>query len=318
MTENSLKIALVGFGHIGKLHKKVISLNKNLTLVAIVDIDGNEEDFPLFKDIEQCHLQFPDVDLYVIATPNSLHYEQAKKILELNKNVLVEKPVSLHKEQVESLVSLAEKNQVRIFSSLQLRFNPYVQYIKRLLNTTSLGEIYMVHVECFWNRNQEYYENSTWHGSKNIDGGVLFTQFSHFIDIIHYLFGNLKLTSGISNNYAHKNSTEFPDSGILQFKTQSALGSMIYTISTFEKNFDSSITLIAEKGTIKIGGQYMDQLLFHNVEALEKPEIHIKDNLYHKNLYQNILISLKEKLPSIVDAENSIDVIDFIEKSSAY
>ena len=309
------KVILVGLGQIGKLHLKILSQLPDFDVIAVVEPKEVPCDFPRYVSIEECNNHHQEADLYVIATPNGLHYRQAKELLNLGKNVLIEKPAALYKNQVEELVNLAKEKHLRLFSSLQLRFSPVVAYVKKLIEEGTLGEIFMLSVECFWNRNQAYYQNH-WHGTKDMDGGVLFTQFSHFVDIIHFFLDRIELLHSSSKNFTHQDCTDFPDSGILQFKAGNTLGSMIYTTSAYEKNYDSSLTIIAEKGTIKIGGQYMNQLLYHNVEGICKPEFDLSSHEFHKNLYENILYSIKNNIPSVADAENSIHTIGFIEQAN--
>ncbi len=315
MKKNILNVVVVGFGHIGKLHLEIINQIEGLKAVALVDVIPVNSNLPVFSSIKDCHASFPEIDLYVIATPNGLHYEQVKGALELKKNVLVEKPIALQKQQVTELISLAHKNNVRLFSSLQLRYSPVIRYVKNLCEKKLLGRLYLINIGCFWNRNNAYYEKSSWHGTQTTDGGVLFTQFSHFIDILHYLIGKVELLHHEMENFSHQDSTDFPDSGILQFRSGKTLGALIYTTAAYEKNFESSITIIAEKGTVKIGGQYMNQLLHHHVEGLEPPETDCSSHKFHKNLYEDILRALSENKSSLADAENTIDFIGFIENA---
>ncbi|MDR3273577.1 MAG: Gfo/Idh/MocA family oxidoreductase [Flavobacteriaceae bacterium] len=313
-----LNVALVGLGQIGKLHLEILSQLPDFHITAVVEPREIPCNFPKYPTIEDCNNHHQEIDLYTIATPNGFHYRQAKKLLYFGKNILIEKPAALHKNQVEELVHLAREKHLRLFSSLQLRFSPMVAYVKKLIDEGCLGKIFLLNVECFWNRNQAYYQKNDWHGTKEMDGGILFTQFSHFIDIIHFFLGEVKLLHSSSENFAHQNCTDFPDSGILQFKSVNTLGSMIYTISTYEKNFDSSITIIAEKGTIKIGGQYMNQLLYHNVQGFCAPEFTFSSHKFHKNLYDNILYSMQNNVSSVADAENSINTIGFIEEAGDF
>lgn len=321
MKKNILKIAIIGYGHIGKIHFENILHNENLNVVALIDTDNfilENKNIPIFQSISECHIIFPDIDLYIVATPNGYHYKQTKEILELSKNVLVEKPITFHKFQIEELITIAKNNNVRLFTSLQLRFSHIINHVKNLIDNHYLGEIFLINIECFWNRNDRYYKKESWRGTKQLDGGILFTQFSHFIDIIHYLLGKIELISNLTANYTHQNVIEFPDSGILQFKSGKTLGSMCYTISTYEKNFESSITIIAEKGTIKIGGQYLDQLVHYNVKESFFEGIDLPKEPLHKLLYKEIVHSLKNSTSSHLDAENSIETIDFIDKASSY
>lgn len=310
-------IVLVGYGNIGKLHFNTLTNLEDAQIVAIVDPFLKNEDSPVdfFTSVESCNKVYPNANLYVLATPNGMHYQQALECLHLKKNVLVEKPITLHKKELEHLVKVAEDNNVKLYTSMQLRYSPVVSYVKELIDKNCLGNIFMISVECFWNRNNDYYKSRNWSGSREQDGGVLFTQFSHFVDILHHFFGKLKVENSLSHNFTHQESTEFPDSGIIQFSCGNTIGNMSFTVSVFEKNFDSSITIIGEEGTIKIGGQYMNQLLYHNVKNLEKPTIECPTNRFHGDLYQDIIYALNHQTETFSEAKNAIEMIGFIENS---
>lgn len=197
---------------------------------------------------------------------------------------------------------------------LQLRLSPVAQWVKKILNQQDLGEIYLVNVQCYWNRNEAYYQQRAWHGTRAMDGGVLFTQFSHFIDILHFWFEELKPKDIRNFNFNHQNCTEFPDSGLINFEIPTGgFGSMTYTISAYEKNFDSTITIIAEKGTVQIGGQYMNQVKYLNSPELQNPFETETEKVFHPAALAEVIEAVAENRKSILDAVNARNVIKFLE-----
>lgn len=309
-----LHVALLGFGHIGKVHYEAIKKSESLELVAIIDAVDPNLDIPYFTNLKTFFNSKTLTDLLIVATPNGLHFEHASQAVQNDMHVLVEKPITLNSQDFERLIHLGEQYQKRIFNMLQLRFSPVTQWIKDILAQNKLGEIYMVNTQCYWNRNEEYYQSRTWHGTKKMDGGVLFTQFSHFIDILHYWFNELKPKDIRNFNFNHKNSTEFADSGIINFEIPTGgFGNFIYTISTYPKNFESTITIIAEKGTIQIGGQYMNQINYLNTEYIKNPFKEEIGKKFHQKALEDIAGAIKNNKKSILDAENARNVIKFLE-----
>jgi predicted dehydrogenase len=126
-----------------------------------------------------------------------------------------------------------------------------------------------VQLNCFWNRNDAYYKNS-WKGTKELDGGTLFTQFSHFIDLLYWMIGDVKVVHAMGGNYHHQGIIEFEDAGTVCLKFYNgAIGTVNYTVNSFEKNMEGSLTIFAEKGTIKIGGQYLNELEYQHIQDFE-------------------------------------------------
>ncbi|MXV37602.1 gfo/Idh/MocA family oxidoreductase [Flavobacteriaceae bacterium Ap0902] len=309
-----MKFALVGYGHIGKVHADALTQIKNAKLVAIIDAKPIDSEMPHFHSIQEFIDANIHTDTIIIATPNGMHYAMAKVALEAGYHVVVEKPITLTSHDLSDLIHLAESEKKRLFNMLQLRFSPVVQWFKELLDSNELGEIYMVNTHCYWNRNAAYYEKRQWHGSKEQDGGVLFTQFSHFVDVLHYWFHKLKVKDIRSYNFNHKGLTAFADSGMINFEIpEGGCGNLIYTTSTYQKNFDSTITIIAEKGTIQIAGQYMNQIRFLNIGDTKNPFQEEVGKHFHAKALEEISAAIQEKRPSILDAENARNVIQFLE-----
>src|SRR5690606_9116296 len=224
-----LKFSILGLGHIGRIHKNAIELTEGAELISIIDTQDIEPESGVktYHTLEKFLLEDKETDIVVIATPNGLHRDHAIRCLKAGKHVLIEKPIALNPKDAKEIIEVAEKCGKRVFSSMQLRFSPPVSYVKQLLENNSLGEIYMVNINCYWNRNRNYYMTREWHGSNEMDGGVLFTQFSHFIDIINYWFDDVKCINSSFYNFNHQGITEFADSGKLDFNADGDHGNII-------------------------------------------------------------------------------------------
>lgn len=313
-----LKISLLGFGHIGRVHRNAIEETEGAKLVSIIDInyEDEESELPIYKTLESFLSEDKETDLLVIATPNGLHRDHAIRCLKAGKHVLIEKPIALNSKDAMEILEAAEKSGKRVFSSMQLRFSPPVSYVKTLLENNSLGEIYMVNINCYWNRNRNYYMTREWHGSNEMDGGVLFTQFSHFIDIMNFWFEETTCVHASFYNFNHQGITEFADSGKLDFKANEAVGSMIFTTSTYEKNYKSGIVIIAEKGTVEIGDQYLNELKYSNLKNVvcsKNMSTEVKN--FHPVAITEIRDALAENRDSALDGVHAVRLVRFIEEA---
>jgi predicted dehydrogenase len=174
------------------------------------------------------------------------------------------------------MITEAEKANKRLFVVKQNRFNPPVAAVKEAVESGRLGRIYNVQLNCFWNRHEQYYESSSWRGTKKLDGGVLFTQFSHFIDLLYWLVGGVKDVRAVAKNFNHVETTEFPDTGAVTLEFRNgAIGGVHFTTNAHGGNMEGSITIFGEKGTVKIGGQYLNELEYqdisdYRIEGLKK------------------------------------------------
>lgn len=311
---DKLKFVIMGYGHIARVHEEALNSAENAELVAVVDPEKAGCYLPRFNDLYDFQASGISADAVIIATPNGLHFEHAKNALVAGFHVIVEKPVTLNSQDLERLIYISEQNDRRLFNMLQLRFSPVVEWVHNILKNKLLGKIYLVNIQCYWNRNETYYSKRPWHGTRKMDGGVLFTQFSHFVDVMHYWFEELKPKDIRNFNFNHQNSTEFADSGIINFEIpEGGFGTMTYTTSTYEKNFDSTITIIAEKGTLQIGGQYMNKINYLNAEDLELPFEEIQPTSFHLNALEEISNAIRSGKPSKLDAVNARNVIKFLE-----
>lgn len=315
-----LNFSILGYGHIGKVHRVAIEQTQGSNLISIIDPFCQEEiqGVKIYHSLDEFLNEDTLTDIVSIATPNGLHAQHAIACLQAGKHVLIEKPIALNLKDAEEIIKASKLTGKRVFSSMQLRFSPSVQFVKNLLDNNDLGQIYMVNVHCYWNRNKEYYQLREWHGTQEMDGGVLFTQFSHFVDILNFWFDDLKVVNASFFNFNHQQVTEFSDSGKIDFEAGDTQGNMIFTTSVYEKNYESAITILAEKGTIKIGDQYLNELKYCNVEGISEEKNHSTETRnFHPRAIEEIINALQENRPSVLDGEHALRLVKFIEDAYA-
>jgi predicted dehydrogenase len=264
-----------------------------------------------------------DLDIVIICTPNGLHAGHSIRALDTGHHVLCEKPLCIDTESGKNMIAAAEKAGKKLFVVKQNRYNPPVVFLKDLISNGKLGKIYSFQINCFWNRPAAYYTD--WKGSKDLDGGTIFTQFSHFIDLLYWLLGDVATAKAIGKNFAHP-TIAFEDAGAVLFEMENGvIGSLNYTVNSFEKNMEGSITVFAEKGTIKIGGQYLNELEYCRVAGIEKPNLPIGNpaNGYgfyqgsmsnHDKVYENLMIALEDEKHEFASAEDGLKTVEIIQK----
>lgn len=277
--ENSLGFALIGCGRVAERHAPQAA--KFGRFVAVCDINeanarkiGTQSDAEIYTDYGAMLKSVrSSVDVVSICTPNGLHCEHAIQAFEAGYHVICEKPMAITVHECGEMIKAAERSNRRLFVVKQNRYNPPIVHLKSLLESGKLGRIYSAHLNCYWNRNDKYFE-SEWRGTKDKDGGTLYTQFSHFIDLLYWLVGDVRDASAFADNYCHGKSVEFEDAGvaILRFYN-GAIGSVNFTINSFGRNMEGSLTLFCENGTIKIGGQYLNEIEYQQIKGLEPAQL---------------------------------------------
>lgn len=270
---NKLRFALIGCGRIGQRHASHINSIGVLQAVCDINMDkasilAKEYGAQKFNSLDDLLDECIDIDVVSICTPNGLHAEHTIKSLKAGMHVLCEKPMALSVHDCGEMIKAAENANRRLFIVKQNRFNPPVEAVKKAIDDGRLGKILSIQLSCFWNRNNEYYQE--WKGTKKLDGGTLFTQFSHFVDLLYWMFGDIKSAMGYLSNSHHKGIIEFEDSGVFTVEFYSGtLGTINYTVNSFDKNMEGSLTIFGEKGTVKIGGQYLNELEYQNIDGYE-------------------------------------------------
>lgn len=278
--KKKIRFAVVGCGHIGKRHAEMVVRDPGAELVALCDIRPKEElgieAYPVafFSDMTSLLQSGLDIDVINICVPNGLHAELAIQAIESGHHVVIEKPMALQVQDAERVLQTSLKYQKEVFCVMQNRYSPPSVWIKQMIDSGRLGKIYLVQLNCFWNRDERYYKPGGWHGDACLDGGTLFTQFSHFIDIMYWLFGDIQHIQARFADFNHQQLTDFEDSGLVTFEfVNGGMGSLNYSTAVWNKNMESSMLIIAENGSVKIGGQYMNEVEYCHIKDYEMPEL---------------------------------------------
>ena len=327
---SKIKFGLIGCGRIAQRHAEHIH-NKG-ELVAICDTVkekaddlGSKYQAKAYYNIDELLQQEQGIDVIAVCSPNGLHAEHAVKALNAGVHVLCEKPMAISAHQCGEMIKAAERTNKRLFAIKQNRFNPPVEAVKKIIDEGRLGKIYSVQLNCFWNRNPDYYHNS-WKGTLKLDGGTLYTQFSHFIDLLYWLVGDVKNVQAMMANYAHQGIIEFEDTGVVNLEFyQGTIGSIHYTVNSYGKNMEGSLTVFAEKGTVKIGGQYLNELEYQNIEGykIENLPEGNKANNYgqyqgsmsnHDKVYDNLIEVLQKNASISTSSFEGLKTVEIIEK----
>lgn len=329
---NKIRFAVVGQGHIGKRHAEMIRRNEWAELVAVCDVLPQEEvglsdlDVPYFRSIDELLSAGLEFDVVNICTPNYFHAEYALLCLNHNLHVVLEKPIALRRSDAEQIVFKSLQVSKHVFCVMQNRYSPPSVWLKQVIDEKLLGDIYMVQLNCFWNRDARYYKPGNWHGDGKLDGGTLFTQFSHFIDIMYWLFGDITNIKGNFHDFNHQQLTDFEDSGVVTFDFLSGgMGSLTYSTAVWDTNLESSITIVGEKGTIKVAGQYMNEVVYCHIKDYEMPVLAPSNppNDYgaykgsaqnHHYVIQNVVEKLNSAGQITTNVLEGLKVIDIIER----
>jgi predicted dehydrogenase len=330
--EESIKFAIVGCGHIGRRHAIMVQNNPDCELIALSDNRNKEElgingiNVPFYNSLDDLLDSKNKFDVLCVATPNGLHEEHAIKGLRAGHHVVIEKPMALSKAGCERIIYEALHQHRQVFCVMQNRYSPPSIWLKAILQKKLLGDIYMVQVNCYWNRDKRYYTKGNWHGTKDLDGGTLFTQFSHFIDILFWLFGDVENIRAQFRSFSHADLTDFEDSGIVSFDfVGGGMGCLNFSTSVWNENLESSITIIGEKGTVKVGGQYMNEVEMCNIRDYNMPTLPSSNspNDYgpykgsaanHHFIFENVVHVLKGKGSISTNAMEGLKVVEIIEK----
>ncbi|MCI7285221.1 MAG: Gfo/Idh/MocA family oxidoreductase [Parabacteroides sp.] len=278
--KKKIRFAVVGCGHIGKRHAEMVVRDPGAELVALCDIRPKEElgieAYPVafFSDMTSLLQSGLDIDVINICVPNGLHAEMAIQAIESGHHVVIEKPMALQVQDAERVLQTSLKYQKEVFCVMQNRYSPPSVWIKQMIDSGRLGKIYLVQLNCFWNRDERYYKPGGWHGDACLDGGTLFTQFSHFIDIMYWLFGDIQHIQARFADFNHQQLTDFEDSGLVTFEfVNGGMGCLNYSTAVWNKNMESSMLIVAENGSVKIGGQYMNEVEYCHIKDYEMPEL---------------------------------------------
>jgi len=327
-----IRFGIIGCGRIANRHAKHIANNGQLAATCDIDIEkaGNLADeygCNAWSDTEKFLTENKGkMDVVSVCSPNGLHAKHTIAALRHGYHVLCEKPMAISVEDCGNMINEAERANRRLFIVKQNRFNPPVEALKKAIEENRLGKIFNVQLSCFWNRNENYYKESNWKGSKDMDGGTLFTQFSHFIDLLYWLIGDVKTVRSFTRNFTHQNIIDFEDTGVVAMEFYNgAIGTINYTVNSHQQNMEGSITVFGEKGTVKIGGQYLNKLEYQNIKdfRIENLAESSQPNDYgtyqgsmsnHDKVYENLVSVLTREGVIATNGFEGLKTVEIIDK----
>jgi UDP-N-acetyl-2-amino-2-deoxyglucuronate dehydrogenase len=302
-----IRVALVGCGRISKNHFDAIAQIDGLTLVGVADIvperaaeAGEAQGVPWFNSLEAM-LEGVECDVVVVTTPSGLHPEHGIIAARAGKHVVSEKPMAISLDGADALINACQEAGVRLFVVKQNRLNPPIQLLKRAIDKGRFGRIHMANCTVRWSRPQEYYDQAPWRGTWELDGGAFMNQASHYVDLIQWLVGPAESVMAITATQMRRIEAEDSGAAVLRFKS-GAIGVMEVTMLTYPRNLEGSITILGEKGSVKIGGTAVNRVehwLFSDYDDDDKlieAATTNPPNVYgfgHVGYYKNVLAVLR-------------------------
>jgi len=307
VSDKEFRIAFSGCGRISKNHFDAIAKIDGLELAAVCDADparaaaaGAERKVPHFTSYERM-LAETKAELVTIATPSGLHPAQGIAAANAGKHVVMEKPMAISLTGADQLVQACDKAGVHLFVVKQNRLNPPVQLLKRAVDRGRFGRIYLASCTVHWARPQEYYDQAPWRGTWEFDGGAFMNQASHYVDLIQWLMGPVESVMAKTATLARKIETEDSGVAILKFRS-GALGTIEVTMLAYPRNLEGSITILGEKGSVKIGGTAVNKIEYWEFADYDDDDKLIESadtappNVYglgHEGYYRNVLSVLR-------------------------
>ncbi|GAA3990417.1 Gfo/Idh/MocA family oxidoreductase [Hymenobacter antarcticus] len=334
MQTSPVRFAICGVGHIGRRHAALVSRHEGATLAALIDTRadlqaGLAAEFPgvpFFTSLAEYLVSGPAADVLTVATPNGCHAPQAVAGLRHGLHVVIEKPIALTKADAETIVHTALQTGRLVFGVMQNRYSPPAAWLKQVVDEGRLGQVFLVQLNCFWNRDARYYRPGGWKGTQALDGGTLFTQFSHFVDLLYWVFGDITNLSARFRDFTHTDLTEFEDSGLVTFDLlRGGSGTLSYSTAVWDRNLESSLTVVAERGSLRIAGQYMDKVEYCHLEDYQMPELAPTSpaNDYglfqgsaanHVQVIENVVDTVQRRSQATTNALEGLKVVEIIER----
>lgn len=307
MKDDGFRVALVGCGRIARNHLDAIERLDGLDLVAVCDIvperareAGERLDVPYFTSTEQM-LSAVECDIVSIATPSGLHPAHGILAARAGKHVVCEKPMAITLAAADELVRVCDDAGVQLFIVKQNRLNASIQLLKRAVDRGRFGRLYFANSTVFWSRSQDYYDQAPWRGTWEFDGGAFMNQASHYVDLIQWLVGPVESVIAQTATLARQIEAEDTGAAVLRFRS-GTIGVIQVTMLTYPKNLEGSITLLGERGTVKIGGTAVNRVEhwqfadYDDDDKLVESASTNPPNVYgfgHEGYYRNVLSVLR-------------------------
>ncbi|WP_442794531.1 Gfo/Idh/MocA family protein [Pelobium manganitolerans] len=330
---DSIKFVIIGVGNIGKKYVALLDGFRDAELIAAVDVDFSKHKtisklIPFFTSVGDFLKANIPADVVCVCSPNGLHPEHTIACLQAGYHVVCEKPVALKRTDVLQMVEAEKASGKKVFAVMQNRYSPVAVWLKRLMEDRMLGDIRLLQINCFWNRNEKYYADAPWRATKDLGGGPLYSQFSHFIDLLIWLCGKPEQVNSDLFTLNPAVKTEFNDSGLIRFNLPNGgIGVFNFTTASYQTNLESSLTIIGSEGNVKVGGQYMEKLESVNLkDSFEIPVFNQVTQANNYHYYQGSADKHDVFLARVIDCiqngknpeiglEDELNVIGFIEQA---
>jgi len=327
INNRKIKIAIVGCGRISRNHFGSIEKHSDeLELSAICDIDpvillehADKYKVPTYRDMEEM-LQKEHLDLVALCTPSGIHSDQAALAAKHDVHVMTEKPMATRWNDGVRMVKACDEAGVRLFVVKQNRRNTTLQLLKRAVTEKRFGKIHMVHLNIFWTRPQSYYDQGNgWRGTWEFDGGAFMNQASHYVDLLDWLIGPVEKVQAMMST---TRDIEVEDTGVLNIKWRNgALGSMSVTMLTYPKNLEGSITILGEKGTVRVGGVAVNDIQIWQFEEPKDYDQQVQSANYettsvygfgHPLYYKNVIDVLRGNAEPETDGREGLKSLELL------
>jgi UDP-N-acetyl-2-amino-2-deoxyglucuronate dehydrogenase len=327
ITGRKINVALVGCGRISKKHLEAITEHQDrLSLVAVCDRDeaaaqavAEEYHAEAYTELDAM-LEHAAIDMVVLCTPSGLHPKQTIQVAESGRHVLTEKPMATRWQDGRDMLKACDKADVRLFVVKQNRLNPPIQALKTAIDQDRFGQIYLANVNVFWTRPQSYYDQGGWRGSWEWDGGAFMNQASHYVDLVQWLLGPVDSVQAMMGTLGRKIEAE--DTGVLNIRwRRGTMGSVNVTMLTYPKNYEGSITLLGEKGTVRIGGTAVNEIQHWEFEDKRPEDETIQTENYattsvygfgHVPYYANVIDCLQGKPADVTDGRSGLAALELL------
>jgi len=319
--DRKLRFAIVGCGRISDRHSDAIAAHRDRAdLVAVCDTDPAALDkastalqVPGYASLEQL-LADSNADIVTLCTPSGLHPQQAVQVARAGRHVVTEKPMATRLVEGKKMVSACDEEGVHLFVVKQNRLNPTLQLLKRAVQKRRFGRIYMVNVNVFWTRPQEYYDSARWRGTWEFDGGAFMNQASHYVDLLDWLIGPIESVHAYTATL--ERNIEVEDTGVANVKWRSgAMGSINVTMLTYPRNLEGSITILGEKGTVQVGGVAVNEIKHWEFADQDEDDVRVKESNYqtssvygvgHPLYYDNVIRVLRGEARAETDGREGL------------
>jgi UDP-N-acetyl-2-amino-2-deoxyglucuronate dehydrogenase len=327
VTDRKIRFALVGCGRISANHFDALDRHSDRAeLVGLCDIDAGalaraEErtGAPGFRSLDAL-LAGTDADIVILATPSGLHSKQAVQVAAAGRHVMTEKPMATRWQDGKQMVQACDQAGVHLFVVKQNRRNATIQLVKRAVDCHRFGRIFMVNINVFWTRPQSYYDSAAWRGTWEFDGGAFMNQASHYVDLLDWLIGPVESVQAYTATLARNIQVE--DTGVVSIRWRTgALGSMNVTMLTYPQNYEGSITIIGEHGTVRVGGVAVNQIEHwafaepHPDDALVEQASYETTSVYgfgHPLYYDNVIRALRGDAPPDTDGREGLHSLELL------